>query len=56
MKRSECWMTFTQALAQYLDARDDAKNAPTGSRRHTDAIELLAESARHMDALTGDPE
>lgn len=56
MKRSDCWMTFTQALEQYLCARVDRDNAPTASRRYNTALEAMSEAARHMDVLTGDPE
>ena len=48
-------MTFTQALEQYLSARDNMIDAPANSRRFRESQDLLAEAQRHMDALTQEP-
>lgn len=55
MKRDECWMTFSEALERYLDARDAAKHFGYGVNR-TPALEEMKEAAEHMDALTALPE
>lgn len=48
MKRSECWMTFSEALEKYLSARDCAINRTAGWK---DALDDMERAAEHMDAL-----
>lgn len=51
MTRYECWMTFSESLAAYLQARDDLKHHGPGKNR-ADRICAMIEAAEHMDALT----
>ena len=50
MTREDCWMTFTEALEQYLTARES--NAPEGSHRWHEDQSFMRDAAEHMDALT----
>lgn len=53
MNREDCWMTFTEALEQYLKARHDL--SLTTSKWDRDLYqERMKEAAEHMDALTGE--
>ena len=47
-------MKFSEALEQFLDARDDIKDAPTGCKRWLDNVQNIKDAQDHMDALTGD--
>lgn len=51
MKREDCRMTFSEALEQYLQARECWQNRTAGWK---EASEAMKEAAEHMDALTGD--
>jgi hypothetical protein len=53
MKRSECWMKFSDALDQYMDAREAIAHM-VPCRAKDEAYERLKEAKDHMDALTGD--
>jgi hypothetical protein len=50
MKREDCWRTFSEALIQFLSARDCLLNRTAGWKQ---AEEQMREAAEHMDALTG---
>ncbi len=50
MKREDCWMTFSEALEEYLEQRDILKEQRAGWR---DAEERMKVCAQQMDALTG---
>ena len=50
LKRSECWMTFTEVLEQYLDNRE--RFSPPGSFSDDRRLEDLAEAVAHLEALT----
>lgn len=51
MKKEDCWMSFSEALDQYLRASRDLDNAR--ARKHAEHAEQQLEEARdHMDALT----
>ena len=52
MKRDDCYMTFSEALEQYLAARDDIATAPINCRRYDDDLEQMNIAKEHMDALT----
>ena len=54
MKGEDCRMKFSEALEQFLDAREDIKDSPRGCRRWLDNLEKIKEAQDHMDALTGD--
>lgn len=54
MKRSECWMSFSVALEEYLTAREVMSDAPPDSERYREAWQQMLEAADHMDALTGE--
>ena len=50
MKREDCWMTFSEALEQYLSNRD---RLPTCSGADLELVTMnMVEAAEHMDALT----
>ena len=53
MKGEDCRMKFSEALEQFLDAREDIKDSPRGCRRWLDNLEKIKEAQDHMDALTG---
>lgn len=53
MKRAECWMTFSQALEQYLNAREGFRAKAAGWQECPD---IMREAAEHMDALTSTEE
>lgn len=55
MNREDCWMTFTEALEKYLNARVEKNSAPEGCRRYVSACEDMKEASEHMDALTSLP-
>ena len=48
-------MTFTEALEQYLTAREEKANAPEGCDRWERACDDMKSAARHLDALTAFP-
>jgi hypothetical protein len=52
MKRSDCYLTFTEALERYLLARDAVIHHPEGSREHAKALDELEVAREHMEALT----
>ena len=54
MKREDCWMTFTEALEQFLTAREERADAPTGCRRWQRACDDMADAEKHMNALTSE--
>lgn len=51
MKREDCWMTFSEALDNYLEAREAIKHFGPG-RDQDRALLEMEEAAEHMDALT----
>ncbi len=52
MEREECWMTFSEALEQYLDKRE-CFNGFSDSDCYKDSYENdMRDAAQHMDALT----
>lgn len=53
MKREDCWMNFSEALEDYLDARDNNATAPVGCKRWIDNTERMDVAKAHMNALTG---
>ncbi len=53
MTRKECWMTFSEALEMYLNARDAAKHFGEG-RNRADAEDDMKVAKQHMDALTAE--
>lgn len=54
MTRSECWMTFSEALESYLTCREGQRTVGPG--RNWDAFEReMKIAAAHMDALTTPP-
>lgn len=55
MLRSECYMTFSEALDDYMSARGDLEIFGEGSNRER-TKEVLQICKDHMDALTGPPE
>lgn len=56
MKREDCYMTFTEALEQYLLAREARGRTTRGSHADKALVEEMAHAAAHMDALTALPE
>jgi len=52
MNREDCWMSFSEALESYLDARENNQDAPEGCHRWHDNMQQMAEAKLHMDALT----
>lgn len=55
MKRRDCWMTFSEALEEYLKRRAEAKHFGPGRNRDA-ALESMREAARQMDALVDWPD
>lgn len=55
MKYEDCYMTFSEALDQYMDATARIKHFGPGHNR-TQAEEDLRVAKEHMDALTSRPE
>lgn len=51
MKRTDCWMTFSEALESYLSNRDARLTVGPGAFRN-ECGERMREAAEHMDALT----
>lgn len=51
LKRDDCWMTFSEALEEYLKNRD-MLTATNSLPTHKKCRENMAEAAAHMDALT----
>lgn len=54
MKREDCWMTFSEALEKYLEAREGSRHFGPG-RNRDDCLEDMRTAAEHMDALTSVP-
>lgn len=56
MKREDCWMTFSEALEQYLSNREAKNTTTVGSQnwRHYDSE--MREAAEHLDAYTSLPD
>ena len=54
MKRDECWMSFSEALDQYTDARARMSHFGEG-RNRKQAEEDLQVAKDHMDALVSLP-
>jgi len=52
MKRSECLMTFSQALEQYLTARERLYNCAGWPKQVARLEARIKEAQEHMDALT----
>lgn len=50
MEAEDCWMSFSEALAKYLEAREGMKSA-TSQYLYDLAESSLKEAAEHMDAL-----
>lgn len=53
MDRKDCWMTFSEALELYLDARQRMVHYGPGHNRRM-AEQDLENAKKHMDALTSD--
>ncbi len=51
MKREHCWMTFSEALEYYLEARREAEHFGAGRNREI-AKEKMDTAKAHTDALT----
>lgn len=51
-KKEDCWMSFSEALDQYMRARTEMGHFGTGGINWTNAKERLDEAKDHMDALT----
>lgn len=51
MKREDCWLTFSEALEQYLESREAVRHFGEGYNQ-TQALEDMQTAAEHMDALT----
>jgi hypothetical protein len=56
MKREDCWMSFSQALNQYMEATRDMSHFGYGGRNWQEASERKIEAEEHMDALTNSNE
>lgn len=54
LKRDECWMTFTEALEQYITYRSVVASTPVDKPQWETAKDMMLEASRHMEALTGD--
>ena len=54
MDRNSCQMTFSEALEQYLDAREDIKDAPVGCFRWRDNKDKIKAAEDYMNALTSE--
>ena len=54
MKKEDCWMTFSDALEEYLGARDEKLNSKPDTRAWKDACARMDVAKEHMDALTSD--
>lgn len=52
MKREDCWMTFTQALEQFLVARETLIDRPCARLKEL-AESNLNDAKDHLEALTG---
>jgi len=52
LKREDCWMTFSEALERYLEARETKADAPEDSNRWRRAKEDMDIAVEHLDALT----
>lgn len=52
MKLSECRMSFTEALEQWMTAREELRTAPIGCRRCISALESQQEAEEHLNAMT----
>jgi hypothetical protein len=50
MKREDCWMSFSEALELYLQARQSA--APIDSSAGKEALRDVELAMMHMNALT----
>lgn len=51
MKREDCWMTFSEALDSYMEARAAMGHFGDGANRRQAKEDLLT-AKEHMDALT----
>lgn len=55
MERDECWMTFTEALEEYLENRERLRDC-SDTDCYRDMYESnLDEAKRHLEALTKQP-
>lgn len=53
LTRENCWMTFSEALEQYLVGRNQLHNCRVdGSPDHEEATLNMRLAAEHMDVLT----
>lgn len=52
MQRGDCWMSFSEALDQYMRASKEMDHFGTGGVNWRNAKERLDEAKDHMDALT----
>lgn len=53
MLRSECILTFTEALEQYLSGREVMSNCPhPHGPAFEDSVRLMQEAKEHLDAMT----
>jgi hypothetical protein len=53
MNREDCYMTFSEALESYLQARESTRHFGEGHNRRC-AQEDMRVAAEHMDALTAE--
>ena len=51
MERKDCWMTFSEALEEYLSSREAASLVSPGKRQE-ELLNHMKMAAEHMDALT----
>jgi hypothetical protein len=53
MRREDCWMTFSEALLQFLDARDSLKEDVLSHYDKDYQQDRLRDACKHMDAWLG---
>ena len=52
MEREDCWLTFTEALDQYLEMRDRLNNINDDDVYKDRYEDDMRDAANHMNALT----
>lgn len=55
MTRDQCWMTFNEALEEYLTNREQSRHFGPGHNRN-ECLRQMEIAAEHMDALTSLPD
>lgn len=51
MKGEDCWMSFSEAFEDYLEARDASRHYGAGRNRDIELAKMKV-CCEHMDALT----